>query len=162
MFQTDTFEDTELKGDPEAAAVATAAPVTPNAPADRDALFFQLCLWCGIPAYRRSFCRACGSVAFRRERSAGDGIVIRRHGQVPHNTWFVAMNEGFNLLCQATDASPVTVGSRVSVVRAVAPLGQGLPVVEPTRPPTSDRWWQRESARTQPPRASGTIREEGA
>ncbi|WP_030043633.1 hypothetical protein, partial [Streptomyces resistomycificus] len=80
--------------------------------------------------------------AFRREQSAGDGVVVRRHGHVPHNTWFVAMHEGFNLLCQATGKTPVAVGSRVSVVRAVAPLGQGLPVVEPTRPAsTSERWW---------------------
>ncbi|WP_326575293.1 zinc ribbon domain-containing protein [Streptomyces sp. NBC_00481] len=161
MLRTDTLEDTELGDDHETAAVAatvpaatvpatiapattapaTTVPAAPTAPADRGELLFQRCLWCGTPAYRRSFCRACGSVAFRRERSAGDGVVVRRHGQVPHHTWFVAMNEGFNLLCQATDAAPVAVGSRVSVVRDIAPLGQGLPVVEPTRPPTPDRWW---------------------
>ncbi|MEI5525956.1 hypothetical protein WB401_25540 [Streptomyces brasiliscabiei] len=144
MLQTDIREDTELGEEHEAAAAATTAPAmrsAPDAPAEHGDLFFQRCLWCGTPAYRRSFCRACGSVAFRRERSAGDGIVLRRHGQVPHHTWFVAMNEGFNLLCRTTDMASVTVGSRVSVVRAVAPLGQGLPVVEPTRPPTSERRW---------------------
>ncbi|MDT0572053.1 hypothetical protein RM704_32140 [Streptomyces sp. DSM 3412] len=105
-------------------------------------LVFQRCLWCGMPAYRRSFCRACGSVAFRRERSAGDGIVLRRHGHVPHNTWFVAMNEGFNLLCRATGTVPVTVGSRVSVVEAASALGQELPTVAATRPPSAaERWW---------------------
>ncbi|WP_371582500.1 zinc ribbon domain-containing protein [Streptomyces sp. NBC_01314] len=146
MFQTGTLEDTELSEDHEAAVTATTAPATtapakPNTPADRGELFFQRCLWCGTPAYRRSFCRACGAMAFQRERSEGAGVVVRRHGQVPHNTWFVAMNEGFNLLCQATGTALVAVGSRVSVVRTVAPLGQGLPVVEPTRPPTSERRW---------------------
>lgn len=141
MLQTDIREETEIREDHVAAAAATTASATTKAPAERDDLFFQCCLWCGTPAYRRSFCRACGSVTFRRERSAGDGIVVRRHGQVPHNTWFVAMNEGFNLLCRATGTTSVAVGSRVSVVRAVAPLGQGLPVVEPTRPPTSERRW---------------------
>ncbi|MDX3638135.1 zinc ribbon domain-containing protein [Streptomyces sp. MB09-02B] len=152
MLQTDIREDTELRDDrddEEAAAAATTVPATtapamrsaPDAPAEDGELFFQRCLWCGTAAYRRSFCRACGSVTFRRERSAGDGIVVRRHGQVPHHTWFVAMNEGFNLLCRTTGMASVTVGSRVSVVRVVAPLGQGLPVVEPTRPPTSERRW---------------------
>ncbi|MGW0843502.1 zinc ribbon domain-containing protein [Streptomyces sp. NPDC002787] len=144
MLQTDIREDTEFGRAHEAAAAATtvpAAPAPPEAPAEHGELFFQRCLWCGTPAYRRSFCRACGSVAFRRERSAGDGVVVRRHGQVPQHTWFVAMNEGFNLVCRATETAPVAVGSRVSVVRAVAPLGRGLPVVEPTRPPTSERRW---------------------
>jgi uncharacterized OB-fold protein len=142
MLQTHTLEHIGPGETREAAATAGTAPVTPNTPADRGELFFQRCLWCGTPAYRRSFCRACGSMALRRERSAGDGVVVRRHGHVPHNTWFVAMNEGFNLLCQTTGTSPVAVGSRVSVVRAVSPAGQGLPVVEPTRPaPASDRWW---------------------
>ncbi|MFE9646314.1 hypothetical protein ACFYO0_19850 [Streptomyces sp. NPDC006365] len=142
MLQTDTREHAEVAEDHETGTAATAAPAVPDAPVAGDELFFQRCLWCGTPAYRRSFCRACGSMAFQRERSAGDGVVVRRHGHVPHNTWFVAMNEGFNLLCQATGTAPVTVGSRVSVVRVVAPLGQGLPVVEPTRPrPASDRWW---------------------
>ncbi|MGP4050457.1 hypothetical protein [Streptomyces sp. 2A115] len=142
MLQTDTREHTEFREDNEAATAGTTAPATPNAPADCDELLFQRCLWCRTPAYRRSFCRACGSTAFQRDRSVGVGVVVRRHGHVPHNTWFVAMDEGFNLLCQVTGTEPVAVGSRVSVVRAVAPLGQGLPVVEPTRPaPTSERWW---------------------
>jgi hypothetical protein len=88
MLRTDTHQDTELREDHEAAAVAvtapaTTAPATVNAPADRGELFFQRCLWCGTPAYRRSFCRACGSMVFQRQRSAGDGVVVRRHGQVP-------------------------------------------------------------------------------
>ncbi|WP_329223507.1 zinc ribbon domain-containing protein [Streptomyces sp. NBC_01485] len=143
MLETVTLdlEHTERGEGHEAAAAATSAPLTPNTPADCGELLFQRCLWCGTPDYRRSFCRACGSRALRREPSAGDGVVLRRQGQVPHNTWFVAMNEGFNLLCRATGTPPVAVGSRVSVVRAGAPLGQGLPVVEPTRPPTSDRSW---------------------
>jgi uncharacterized OB-fold protein len=101
---------------------------------DTRELFFQRCLWCGTPAYRRSYCRACGSMAFGRERSAGAGVVVRRNGQVQQNTWFVAMDEGFNLLCQVTGTAPivVAVGARVTVVRAVASLGEGIPVVELT------------------------------
>ncbi|GGS90849.1 hypothetical protein [Streptomyces violaceus] len=122
MLQTETREDTEL----------------------RESLFFQRCLWCGTPAYRRSYCRACGAVAFGRERSAGAGVVVRRNGQVQQNTWFVAMDEGFNLLCQVTGTAPVVVavGARVTVVRAVAPHGRGLPVVELIHPETPLRqWW---------------------
>ncbi|MFC9132689.1 hypothetical protein ACFT4A_38435 [Streptomyces sp. NPDC057099] len=122
MLQTETREDTELgKG-----------------------LFFQRCLWCGTPAYRRSYFRACGAVAFGRERSAGAGAVVRRNGQVQQNTWFVAMDEGFNLLYQVTGTAPVAVavGARVTVVRAVAPHGPGLPVVELIHPETPLRqWW---------------------
>ncbi|MBE4739084.1 MULTISPECIES: zinc ribbon domain-containing protein [Streptomyces] len=134
MLPIDTLEHTAPGENPAAAPAAV--------PAERGELFFQRCLWCGTPAYRRSFCRACGSMTFRRERSAGDGIVLRRHGHVPHHTWFVAMNEGFNLLCRATGTVPVTVGSRVSVVGAGAALGQELPAVAATRPPSaSERWW---------------------
>jgi len=145
MLQTDTREQTEFGEDHEAATAATAAPAEPNAPAApcRE-LLFQRCLWCGTPAYRRSFCRACGSMAFKRERSEGSGVVVRRNGHVPHNTWLVAMDEGFNLLCQVTGTAPVAVavGARVSVVQSVAPLGQGLPLVELTHPaPPSKRRW---------------------
>ncbi|MGI5430681.1 Zn-ribbon domain-containing OB-fold protein [Streptomyces sp. CA-179760] len=122
MLQTETREDTELGR----------------------RLLFQRCLWCGTPAYRRSYCRACGAVAFRRESSAGAGVVVRRNGQVQQNTWFVAMDEGFNLLCQVTGTAPVVVavGARVTVVRGVAPNGQGLPVVELGHPATLLRqWW---------------------
>ncbi|MEU6180164.1 hypothetical protein [Streptomyces coeruleorubidus] len=72
------------------------------------------------------------------------GVVVRRNGQTQHNTWFVAMDEGFNLLCQVVGTAPVVVavGARVTVVRAVAPHGQGLPVVELTHPaPDSQQWW---------------------
>ena len=142
MLQTDTRQHTESHEDHEATAAATTASTTANPPVDCGELFFQRCRWCGTPAYRRSFCRASGSMTFRRGRSAGDGIVLRRHGHVPHHTWFVAMNEGFNLLCRATGTVPVTVGSRVSVVGAGAALGQELPAVAATRPPsTSERWW---------------------
>jgi len=144
MLQTDTREHTEFREDHEAAVAATSAPATPNAPEVSRELLFQRCLWCGTPAYRRSFCRACGSVAFKPERSEGSGVVVRRNGHAPHNTWFVAMDEGFNLLCQVTGTAPVAVavGARVSVVRSVAPLGQGLPLVELTRPaPPLGRWW---------------------
>ncbi|MEU5347523.1 hypothetical protein AB0H18_43095 [Streptomyces sp. NPDC020766] len=150
MLQTDTLEHalehTESVEDREAAApapapaAATSAPATPNAPALCRDLFFQRCLWCGTPAYRRSFCRACGSVSFTRERSEGSGVVVRRNGQAPHHTCFVAMDEGFNLLCEITATAPVAVGARVSVVRSVAPLGQGLPLVELTAPPLQRRW----------------------
>ncbi|WP_051866151.1 hypothetical protein [Streptomyces griseus] len=108
-----------------------------------DELFFQLCRWCGTPAFRRSFCRACGSAAFRRERSAGAGAVVRRNGHAQQNTWFVAMDEGFTLICQVSGTAPfvVAVGSRVRVVRGVGPLGQGVPVVELTRPASpAERW----------------------
>ncbi|WP_053751154.1 hypothetical protein [Streptomyces sp. MMG1533] len=146
MLQTDTRGLTEFADDHETAAAAatTAAAAPPDAPAVCRELQFQRCLWCGTPAYRRSTCRACGSMAFKREHSEGSGVVVRRYGHVPHNTWFVAMDEGFNLLCQVTGSAPVAVavGARVSVVRSVAPLGQGLPVVELTHPaPTLERWW---------------------
>jgi hypothetical protein len=58
MLHTDTRETTEC-GEHEAAAATTTAPAVPAAPAAGHELFFQRCLWCGIPAYRRSFCRAC-------------------------------------------------------------------------------------------------------
>ncbi|MCT9079860.1 Zn-ribbon domain-containing OB-fold protein [Streptomyces fulvoviolaceus] len=140
MLQTDTREhDTEFGEGHEAAATAA----TTDAPAVRRELLFQRCLWCGTPAYRRSYCRSCGSMTFKRERSEGSGVVVRRNGQTPHNTWFVAMDEGFTLLCQVSGTAPVAVavGLRVSVVRSVAPLGQGLPVVELTHPaPSLERW----------------------
>ncbi|WP_367325034.1 Zn-ribbon domain-containing OB-fold protein [Streptomyces sp. HUAS ZL42] len=126
MLQTDTREHTEFRED------------------QAGDLFFQRCRWCGTPAYRRSFCRACGSTAFERERSAGVGVVVRRNGHAPHSTWFVAMDEGFNLVCQITRTAPVAVaiGARVRVVRTSAPLGAGLPVVELTHPsPPVERWW---------------------
>ncbi|MGW1024897.1 hypothetical protein ACWD4J_14540 [Streptomyces sp. NPDC002577] len=141
MFQTDTREHT---GFGEGCAAATAGTTTPPVPAVCGELFFQRCLWCGTADYRRSFCRACGSMAFNRERSAGAGVVVRRNGHAQQNTWFVAMDEGFNLLCQITVTAPVVaaVGARVRVVRAVAPPGRGLPVVELTHPaPLSQRWW---------------------
>ncbi|MEU0073743.1 hypothetical protein ABZ027_29970 [Streptomyces sp. NPDC006332] len=143
MLQTDTREHTEFEDGPGATAT-TAAPGSPNVPDACHELLFQRCLWCGTPAYRRSFCRACGSMAFTRERSEGAGVVVRRNGHAPHHTWFVAMDEGFNLLCQITDTAPaaVLVGARVSVVRSVGPLGQGLPLVELTHPaPPPERWW---------------------
>ncbi|MFG2129603.1 Zn-ribbon domain-containing OB-fold protein [Streptomyces sp. NPDC048751] len=124
MLPTDTREPTEAAG--------------------RRELFFQRCRWCGTPAYRRSFCRACGSLAFDRERSAGVGVVVRRNGHAQQNTWFVAMDEGFNLLCQVTGTAPfvVAVDARVALVGAVAPCGEGLPVVEVTRPATPlTPWW---------------------
>jgi hypothetical protein len=135
MLRTDTREHTELADDDEAAAAVTAEAATPDASAAFRELLFQRCLWCGTPAYRRSF---------ERERSEGSGVVVRRYGHVPHNTWFVAMDEGFNLLCQVTGSAPVAVavGARVSVVRSVVPLGQGLPLVELSRPaPVLERWW---------------------
>ncbi|MDX3799781.1 Zn-ribbon domain-containing OB-fold protein [Streptomyces sp. AK04-3B] len=141
MLHTD-IRGTDECGEREAAAATT--PAGPAAPPVGHELFFQQCLWCGTPAYRRSFCRACGSTAFRRERSAGAGAVVRRNGQTHHNTWLVAMDEGFNLLCQVTGTAPVVVGigARVRVVRTAASVGQGPPVVELTHPATSlERWW---------------------
>jgi hypothetical protein len=85
MLHTDTRETTEC-GEHEAAAATTTAPAVPAAPAAGHELFFQRCLWCGIPAYRRSFCRACGSTAFRRERCAGAGAVVRRTGHAAHHS----------------------------------------------------------------------------
>jgi len=113
-------------------------------PADGGGLVFQRCLWCRTPAYRRSSCRACGSTAFRRERSAGAGVVVRRNGPALQHTWFVAMDEGFHLLCRIEETDPVVVsiGARVSVVRPAAPPGPGLPVAEPTRPAApAGHWW---------------------
>ncbi|MFI7502367.1 hypothetical protein ACIBVL_28570 [Streptomyces sp. NPDC049687] len=134
MLQTETREHTEPRETPDAAAADATPTGPPAAPAGCRELFFQRCVWCGTPAYRRSFCRACGSMTFSRERSAGVGVVVRRNGHAHHNTWFVAMDEGFNLLCQVTGTAPfvVGVGVRVTVVRAGAPIGQGLPVVELT------------------------------
>ena len=144
MLQTDSREHTEVREDHDAATADTAGTAVPSEPAAGGELYFQRCLWCGTAAYRRFLCRACGSTAFTRERSEGSGVVVRRNGHVPQNTWFVAMHEGFNLLCQVTGAAPVAVavGARVSVVRSVAPLGQGLPLVELTHPaPPLERWW---------------------
>lgn len=135
MLQTQTGEHAEGADDSEAAAVDTTLPGLPTELGTGRELFFQRCLWCGTPDYRRSFCRVCGAMAFSRERSAGVGVVVRRSGHAQQNTWFVAMDEGFNLLCQVTGTAPVVValGARVTVVRAVAPLGQGLPFVELTQ-----------------------------
>jgi uncharacterized OB-fold protein len=144
MLQTDSPEHTEFRTDGDTAAAATTAPADPTAPAARGELLFQRCLWCGTPAYRRSFCRACGSTAFKRERSTGAGVLVRRIGHAPLPTWFAAMDEGFTLVCQVTRAEPVVVaiGARVRVVRAVAPLDRGLPLVELTYRATSlERWW---------------------
>lgn len=136
MLQTDTRDHTESGEHLEAAAVVTASTVSPAVSEARRDLYFQRCLWCRTPDYRRSFCRACGSRAFSRERSAGAGVTVRRNGHVHHNTWFVAMDDGFNLLCQVSGTAPlvVGVGARVTVVQAVAPFAQGLPVVEVTYP----------------------------
>ncbi|MBA2950787.1 zinc ribbon domain-containing protein [Streptomyces himalayensis] len=144
MLQTDSCEHTEFREDHDAATAATTAPADPTAPAVCGELLFQRCLWCGTPAYRRSFCRACGSTAFKRERSTGAGVLVRRNGHAPHHTWLVAMDEGFTLVCEVATTGPVVVavGARVRVVRAVAPLAQGLPVVELTYRATSlERWW---------------------
>ncbi|MBC9731309.1 Zn-ribbon domain-containing OB-fold protein [Streptomyces sp. TRM68367] len=144
MLQTETREYTEREEAPEAAAAGATPTGAPTLPVVCRELFFQRCLWCGTPAYRRSFCRACGSMTFSRERSAGAGVVVRRNGQAQHNTWFVAMDEGFNLLCQVTGTAPVVVpvGAQVTVVRAVAPQGQGLPLVELTHSaPALQQWW---------------------
>ncbi|QCD60199.1 hypothetical protein [Streptomyces hawaiiensis] len=144
MLQTETCQRTELGEDPEAVLAGVTPTGTPSLPAVCRELFFQRCLWCGTPAYRRSCCRACGSRAFSRERGAGAGVVVRRNGHAQHNTWFVAMDEGFNLLCQITGTAPVVVavGARVTLVRGVDPLGEGLPVVELTYLATAlERWW---------------------
>lgn len=112
--------------------------------ASREELVFQRCLWCGTPAYRRSFCRACGSTAFQREHSAGAGGLVRRVGHVPQNTWLVAMDEGFTVVCRITMTAPavVAVGARVRVVRAAASPDQVHPLVELTyRATSSERWW---------------------
>ncbi|MDH6455240.1 MULTISPECIES: OB-fold domain-containing protein [unclassified Streptomyces] len=127
---------------PEPFAGAVAVTADPPAPEAGAQLLFQSCLWCGTAAYRRSFCRACGSTAFKRQRSAGAGALVRRIGQPPLNIWFVAMDEEFTLVCRLTGAEPavIRVGARVRVV--VAPREQGLPLVELTRPPvSSERWW---------------------
>ncbi|MDX3311581.1 Zn-ribbon domain-containing OB-fold protein [Streptomyces sp. NPDC054884] len=150
MLQTQTRAHDEPADGPEAVAVeATPAdmpPDMPEAPAAGRELLFQRCRWCGTPGYRRFFCRACGSVAFVLERSAGLGVVVRRNGHAQHNTWFVAMDEGFNLLCRIVGTAPfvVAVGARVTAVRTVAPAGRGIPIVELTDPvpvQPSQSWW---------------------
>ncbi|MFD4603319.1 hypothetical protein ACFWPQ_35495 [Streptomyces sp. NPDC058464] len=140
MLQTPTEEHTECPNASETAAI----DATPTGTETCRVLCFQRCLWCLTPDYRRSFCRVCGSRAFGRERSAGAGGVVRRVGHKPHNTWLVAMDEGFTVVCQVVSAAPVVVaiGARVRVVRAVAPLDRGLPRVELTyRATSSARWW---------------------
>jgi uncharacterized OB-fold protein len=144
MLPTDSRERTEFRTDHGAAVPSMTVPAEASAPAARDELLFQSCLWCGTAAYRRSFCRACGSTAFKRERSTGAGVLVRRIGQSLLNTWFVAMDEGFTLVCQVTRAEPVVVavGARVRVVRPVALREQGLPLVELTYRATSlERGW---------------------
>ncbi|MFJ5730791.1 PhlB family protein [Streptomyces paradoxus] len=144
MLRTESREHNKLREDTEAAALDMMSTAEPPPPAVCRDLFFQRCLWCGTPAYRRSFCRACGATTFKRERSCGAGVLVRRIGQTPLNTWFVAMAEGFNLLCQVTGTEPVVVavGARVRVVRGAAPRGQGFPLVELTCRATSlERWW---------------------
>ncbi|MFF7281172.1 hypothetical protein [Streptomyces griseorubiginosus] len=142
MLQTTRREPDEFRTGDDAGAVGTAGdPPAPEIPGD---LLFQSCRWCGTPAYRRSFCRACGSTAFKREHSRGAGALVRRIGQSAPDTWLVAMDEGFTLLCRFAGAEVTVagIGARVRVVRAVAPREQGLPVVELTYPPRSlDRWW---------------------
>ncbi|MEU1474420.1 hypothetical protein [Streptomyces sp. NPDC005760] len=142
MLQTASRAPGEVPTGDDAGAVATTdGQPAPEAPGG---LPFQSCRWCGTPAYRRSFCRACGSSAFKREHSRGAGALVRRIGQSPPHTWFVAMDEGFTLVCRLAraEATAVGVGARVRVVRAVAPREQGLPLVELTYPPTSlGRWW---------------------
>lgn len=144
MLQTDTREHTELREHPGATSAPTTATAVPTAPTGGGELYFQRCLWCATPAYRRSYCRACGSTALKRECSKGNGVVVCRNGPAPHNTWLVAMDEGFTLVCQVTRTAPVAVavGARVSVVRAVHAPRQGLPLVELTHPaPPLERWW---------------------
>ncbi|MGX1471502.1 UNVERIFIED_CONTAM: hypothetical protein RKD50_000310 [Streptomyces canus] len=110
MLQTETRERTEFGEDPEA-AVADATPTgRPSLPAVCRELFFQRCPWRGTPAYRRSCCRACGSRAFSREGNASAGVLVRRNGDAQHHTWFAAIDESFNLLCQVTGTAPVVVG----------------------------------------------------
>ncbi|MFG2728320.1 zinc ribbon domain-containing protein [Streptomyces canus] len=144
MLQTDSRGPNELRADHDVPAAATTGTADPSALEARSELLFQSCLWCGTAAYRRSFCRACGSTAFKRERSTGAGVLVRRIGQSPLHTWFAAMDEGFTLVCQIAGTEPgvAGVGARVRVVRAVAPREQGLPLVELTyRATPLERWW---------------------
>jgi uncharacterized protein len=144
MLQTDSRGPNEFRTGHDMPAAATTGTADPSAPEVRSELHFQSCLWCGTAAYRRSFCRACGSTAFKRERSTGAGALVRRIGQSPPHTWFVAMDEGFTLVCQIAGTEPAVagVGARVRVVRAVAPREQGLPLVELTyRATPLERWW---------------------
>lgn len=143
MLQTDSRGPNEFRTGHDMPAVATTGTADPSALEVRSELRFQSCLWCGTAAYRRSFCRACGSTAFKLERSTGAGALVRRIGQSPLNTWFVAMDEGFTLICQIARTEPAVAGvGRVRVVRAVAPREQGLPLVELTyRATPLERWW---------------------
>lgn len=65
MLQTETHEHAELAEDSEASVVGATPAGTPTPSAVSRGLFFQRCLWCGTPAYRRSFCRACGATALK-------------------------------------------------------------------------------------------------
>jgi hypothetical protein len=144
MLPTDSRGPNELRAGHDVPAAPTTGTADPSALEAGSELFFQSCLWCGTAAYRRSFCRACGSTAFKRERSTGAGALVRRIGQLPLNTWFVVMDEGFTLVCQIARAEPAVagVGARIRVVRAVAPREQGLPLVELTyRATPLERWW---------------------
>ncbi|MFG2470390.1 zinc ribbon domain-containing protein [Streptomyces canus] len=144
MLQTDSRGPHESRTGHDVPAAATTGSADPSAPDDGGELLFQSCLWCGTAAYRRSFCRACGSTAFKRERGTGAGVLVRRIGQSPLNTWFAAMDEGFTLVCQIARTEPAVagVGARVRVVRAAAPREQGLPLVELTYPATHLGCWR--------------------
>ncbi|MDT0484004.1 PhlB family protein [Streptomyces doebereineriae] len=144
MLQTDSRGPNEFGKGHDMPAAATTGTADPSALDAGGELLFQCCLWCGTAAYRRSFCRACGSTAFKWERSTGAGALVRRIGQSPLNTWFVVMDEGFTLVCQIAGTEPAVagVGARVRVVRAVAPREQGLPLLELTyRATPLERWW---------------------
>lgn len=116
----------------EAAPSAVTDRAGPDGPTAGGGLVFQRCLWCGSPAYHRSFCRTCGSADLKSGRSSGAGTVVRRYMPVVHNTFVIAMDEGFTVVCRFRDLpqAQVGAGARVRVVHAVDPLRQDLPVVE--------------------------------
>ncbi|MDQ1073309.1 hypothetical protein QFZ32_008837 [Streptomyces canus] len=65
--RTDSREPNEFRTDHDVPAAATTGTADPSALEVRSELLFQSWLWCGTAAYRRSFCRAGGSTAFKRE-----------------------------------------------------------------------------------------------
>ncbi|MFJ2608449.1 Zn-ribbon domain-containing OB-fold protein [Streptomyces sp. NPDC091279] len=79
---------------------SAAGTLAPRATADRDALLFQRCTWCGTAMYHRLLCPVCQGSDLRTERSAGTGTirhatVVHRNSPAARNVSLVEMAEGF-------------------------------------------------------------------
>lgn len=141
MLRT-AIEDTDRGGAEEHHGPAGAPPLEDAAP-ETDAvtpgrgLVFQRCNWCRTPAYRRSFCRACGSSDLAWEHSAGRGVILRRDASAVDGIRLVHMDEGFSLFCRitGTPSADARSGTRVRFVSAAEPFQRGMPAVVLCGPP---------------------------